>query len=121
MVKHLRLRRPLTFVDVETTGVDPRRDRIVEIALMRLAPGRRPRKLMLRLNPERPIPAAASAVHGIMDDHVARCPTFAERAEAIATCIDGSDLAGFGIARFDLPFLVAEFERAGWSFPIDGR
>src|SRR5262245_38494882 len=121
MFKHLRLRRPLTFLDVETTGVDPRRDRIIEIALMQFAPGIEPRTLEWRFNPERPIPPAASAVHGIRDEHVAGCPNFAARVKRIASFLNDSDLAGFGVARFDLPFLVAEFERAGWTFPLHGR
>ncbi len=121
MLKHLRLRRPLTFLDVETTGVDPQRDRIIEIALMRLAPGAEPRTLELRFNPERPIPAASSAIHGIRDEHVVHCPTFGDKAKRLVCFLDGSDLAGFGIGRFDLPFLVAEFERAGRTFPLRGR
>lgn len=121
-MKHLCCRRSVTFVDVETTGVDPRSDRIVEIALLRLPPpGGRGRRLTLRLNPQRPIPAAASAVHGIRDVNVAGCPTFADKATEIATWFAGADVAGFGVARFDLPFLVAEFERAGRQFSLDGR
>jgi DNA polymerase III epsilon subunit-like protein len=106
---------------VETTGIDPRRDRVIEIALIQLAPSRQPRHLRLRLNPEGPIPAAASAVHGIFDEHVARCPIFAELAAAIGRFFDGADISGFGVARFDLPFLAAEYERVGWEFPLDGR
>jgi DNA polymerase-3 subunit epsilon len=121
MLRHLRLRRPLTFFDVETTGVDPCRDRIVEMALLRFGPGEGARALEQRFNPGRPIPAAASAVHGIRDEHVARCPAFADRAKQIACFLGDSDLAGFGVARFDLPFLVAEFERAGWDLPLRGR
>jgi DNA polymerase-3 subunit epsilon len=121
MLKHLCLERALTFVDVETTGVDPRRDRMVEVALVRLAPGTAPRTLELRLNPQCPIPAAANAVHGIRDEDVAGCPTFAERADAIAGHIGTSDLAGFGVARFDLPFLVAEFARVGREVRLQGR
>jgi DNA polymerase III subunit epsilon len=121
VLRHLRIRRPLTFFDVETTGLEPRRDRIIEIALVRFAPEIRPRALVLRFNPERPIPAAASAIHGIRDEHVARSPTFATSAPRLASFLGDCDLAGFGIARFDLPFLVVEFERAGWSFPLHGR
>jgi DNA polymerase-3 subunit epsilon len=121
MLKHLRQERALTFVDVETTGVDPRRDRMVEVALVRLAPGTAPRTLELRFNPQCPIPAAAAAVHGIQDEDVAGCPTFAERADQIARHIGVSDLAGFGVARFDLPFLVAEFARVGREARLQGR
>ncbi len=121
MLTHLRVHRPLVFFDLETTGTDPRRDRILEIALLRFAPGADPQALELRLNPQRPIPPSASAVHGIRDEHVIRCPTFADKAAEVAHIIGDSDLAGFGVARFDLPFLVAEFGRAGWQFPLTGR
>jgi len=121
MFKHLKVHRPLVFVDIETTGIDPSRDRIVVIAMIRFEPSSDVRSLNVRLNPECPIPLAASAVHGILDEHVASSPTFAKKARKIANFISEGDLAGFGIARFDVPFLVAEFERAGWSFPLRRR
>jgi DNA polymerase III subunit epsilon len=65
MFKNLRIHRPLVFLDAETTGIDTHRDRIVEIAILRFAPGERNRQLVLRLNPEQPIPAAIAAIHGI--------------------------------------------------------
>src|SRR5262249_23674552 len=121
MFGHLRLSRPLVFLDVETTGVDPRTDSIIEIAMMRFAPELTPVALEQRLNPQRLIPPAATAVHGMGDQHVMQSPTFAEQAADVARFIGDADLAGFGIARFDLPFLVAEFERIGWQFPLTGR
>jgi DNA polymerase-3 subunit epsilon len=121
MFRHLRFHRPLVFLDVETTGVDPQRDRIIEIALLRLAPGADPRTVEARFHPERPVPPSASAVHGIYDEHLVHCPTFREAVAKVARWIGDADLAGFGIARFDLPFLVAEFERAGWPLPLSGR
>jgi DNA polymerase-3 subunit epsilon len=121
MLKHLRFRRPLVFLDVETTGVDPYNDRIVEIAMVRFTPGAARHTLEMRFNPERPIPPAATAIHGIRDEDVANCATFAFAAERIAGYIHQVDLAGFGIAHFDLPFLVAEFERAGWNFTMADR
>jgi DNA polymerase-3 subunit epsilon len=121
LFRHLCIDRPLVFFDLETTGVDPRRHRILEIALLRFVPNADPQALELRLNPQRPIPPPASAVHGIFDGHVALCPTFADKAAEVASIIGDADLAGFGVARFDLPFLVAEFERAGWQFPLCDR
>jgi len=121
MLQHLHLRRPLVFFDLETTGVDPHRDRIIDIALLRFEPGRKPRSLELRCHPQCPIPPAATAIHGIRDEHVAHCPTFADQADKIARFLGDADLAGFGIVRFDLPLLIAEFQRAGWTFPLRGR
>jgi DNA polymerase-3 subunit epsilon len=97
---HLCCRRSVTFVDVETTGVNPRADCIIEIALLRLPPpGGRGRSLTLRLNPQRPFLAAASAVHGIRDADVVHCPTFAAKATEIAPWFAGADVAGFEVAR----------------------
>ena len=121
MLQHLHLRRPLAFFDLETTGVDTRHDRIVEIAMLRFEPGRKPRSLELLFNPQCPIPSAATAIHGIRDEHVAHCASFADQAARVARFVGDADLAGFGAARFDVPFLVAEFERAGWDFPLRGR
>lgn len=121
MLKYLRVNRPLIFFDVETTGLDPHRDRIVEIALVRINPGARPQSHELRFNPEQPIPPRATAIHGITDEQVAHCPTFSQKAAELADLVADTDLAGFGIARFDLPFLAAEFERAGWEFSLHDR
>ncbi|MFO0866547.1 MAG: 3'-5' exonuclease [Gemmataceae bacterium] len=121
MLKNLRLRRPITFFDLETTGADPARDRIIEIACVRLEPRTKPRTLELRLNPEQPISRLASAIHGIRDEHVVCCPTFADRVKRIEEFFRHSDIAGFGIARFDLPVLVAEFDRCGRKFSLLGR
>jgi DNA polymerase-3 subunit epsilon len=121
MFRNLRIHRPLVFLDVETTGVSTNLDRIIEIALLRFAPGERNRQLVLRCNPEQPIPPAATAIHGIADEHVASCPTFAATLDRVTSFIADADLAGFGIARFDLPILAAEYGRAGQTFRLRGR
>jgi DNA polymerase III subunit epsilon len=121
MFKHLRLTRPLAVIDIESTGVNPAADRVVEVAALRYAPGGKPMSFVRRVNPTVPIPPAASAVHGIVDADVADCRPFAGIARKLTRILDGCDLAGYGIKKFDLPLLVAEFRRAGLPFPLAGR
>lgn len=121
MLQHLCLHRPLVFLDTETTGIDPAHDRIVELGLLRLAPEQQPQSLALLYNPEVPIPAAATAVHGIHDADVAACLPFRAVAARVARWLDGADLAGFNLRKFDLPMLTAEFARAGLEFSLRDR
>lgn len=117
-----QLDRPLVFFDTETTGVDPQKDRIVELTLLIFRPrGVEPELKTRRFNPECPIPAEATAVHGITDDDVADCPYFRNVADSLLELLDGCDLGGFNVRRFDLPILVAEFERQGKRFDHEGR
>ncbi|MDT8368751.1 MAG: 3'-5' exonuclease [Longimicrobiales bacterium] len=117
----LALDHPLIFFDLETTGVDPKTDRIVELALIRVSPQGDVLERVRRFNPEMPIPPGATEVHGITDADVADEATFAQRARALAHLLDGCDLAGFNILRFDLPLLDNEFHRAGVPFSVQGR
>jgi DNA polymerase-3 subunit epsilon len=112
----LKLTRPLCFFDLETTGTDISKDRIVEIAIVKRLPDHSQENKVWRIHPEQPIPAEASAVHGITDAMVANAPTFKEKALEIYTFIKGCDLAGFNSDRFDLPLLVEELLRAEISF-----
>ena len=118
--EHLALARPLAVLDVETTGRDPAADRLVEVAVVRFAPGSEPETFHARLDPGVPIPPAATAVHGIADADVAGCPTFGDVADDLRRFLAGSDLAGFNIKRFDLPFLAAEFRRCGKELDLRG-
>ena len=97
----LRMNRPLVFFDLETTGTDPASDRIVEIAAIRLEPDGSRSSRCRRLNPERPIPRGASAVHGIHDQDVADSPTFKQIARSLLDFFEGADLAGFNVYRSD--------------------
>ncbi len=108
----LELSRPLAFIDLESTGTSPERDRIVEIAVLKLHPDGREEFLCKRVNPGMPIPPDAIAVHGITDADVADEPPFSQYAQSIAAVLADCDYAGFGITRFDLPLLRAEFWRA---------
>ncbi|MBM3982485.1 MAG: 3'-5' exonuclease [Planctomycetes bacterium] len=120
-LSNLVLDRPLAVLDLETTGVDPAADRIVEMAVLTLLPGGKHELFHQRLNPGVPIPPAASAVHGITDTDVIGSPTFAAVAPELFATLHGSDLAGFGIASFDLPLLAAEFARVRLPFRVAGR
>ena len=121
MSRTLKLTRPLAVFDIESTGVVPQRDRIVELAVIRIEPDGSMRRTVRRLNPQIPIPAGATAVHGISDADVAECPSFADIAEKLYAFLDGCDLAGYNITGFDIPLLEAEFRRAGLEFKADDR
>jgi DNA polymerase III subunit epsilon len=116
----LTLQRPIVFFDLETTGVDIAKDRIVQIAALRLSPDGREEIRTRLINPGIPIPAAATAIHGITDATVAGEPRFADLARGIADFFGGADIAGFNSNRFDLPLLVEEFGRCAIAFPAEG-
>lgn len=109
----LRIARPLVVFDLETTGVDIGRDRIVEIGVVRLDPDGGRDEWVQRINPEMPIPPGATAVHGITDDDVRDMPRLDDVAPHLLALFAGADVAGFNSASFDLPFLAAELERVG--------
>ena len=112
---------PLVFLDLETTGLSPAHDRIVELAIIKVTPGGDVLERVRRFNPGMPIPAEASAVHGITDDDVRHEAPFAARARSLAELLDACDLAGFNVRRFDVPMLIAEFRRASVPFDPYGR
>ena len=112
----LNLERPLIFFDIESTGVDPKKDRIVELAAIKILPDGRQEEKCRRFNPLIPIPKDATAVHGISDDDVKDLPPFSRYAKGengIAAYFSGCDLGGFNIISFDIPLLQAELERVG--------
>lgn len=109
----IQLKRPIVFFDLETTGVDVAKDRIVEISCLKINTDYTEEVRTQRVNPLIPIPEGASAVHGITDKAVANCPTFAQIAQAIYGYIKDCDLGGFNNIRFDVPLLVEEFLRCG--------
>lgn len=110
---NLKLKRPIIFFDLETTGVDTATDRIVEISMIKVHPDGTKQVKTRRINPEMHIPEQATAVHGITDDDVKDEPTFKQIAKSLAQFIEGCDFGGFNSNRFDLPVLVEEFMRAG--------
>ena len=114
----LKLNRPIVFFDLETTGTNIMHDRIVEISLIKVMPDGSEVERTRRINPEIPIPAEASAIHGIYDEDVASEPTFRQVAASLAQLMSGCDIAGFNSNRFDIPLLDQEFTRAGINFDI---
>lgn len=115
------LDRPLVFFDLETTGLDLKKDRIVELALIKMTPHGDVLERVRRFNPEMPIPPEATAVHGISDADVADEEPFCRRARGLARILEGCDLSGFNVRRYDVPLLVAEFKRCGVPFSLEGR
>jgi DNA polymerase-3 subunit epsilon len=107
----LLLERPLAFLDLESTGVSPERDRIVEIAILKVHEDGREELRCKRICPGMPIPPEATAIHGITDADVEHEPTFGQYAQGIDAFLHGCDLAGFGIMHFDLPLLRNELLR----------
>ena len=112
----LNLRRPLAFIDLETTGINVSTDRIVEISILKINPNGKEEWMTTRVNPEMPIPPKSTAIHGITDENVADAPTFKEIAKNLAAFLEGTDLAGFNAIKFDIPVLAEEFLRVNIDF-----
>ncbi len=121
MIQELKLERPLVVFDIESTGIVPTRDRIVELAVQKIYPDGQMQNTVLRLNPEMPVPPGATAIHGITDADVADCPTFGIIAEKLFRYLEDCDLAGYNITGFDIPMLESEFRRAGFEFKVENR
>lgn len=121
MLKNLKLDRPIAFIDVETTGLSPYSDRIVELSILKIHPDGNGEYKSHRINPEIPIPAETTAVHGITDADVANEPAFRQYAKSIRDFLEDCDIAGFNVIKFDLPCLEAEFARANVEFSRQGR
>lgn len=117
----LKLNRPLAFFDLETTGLSISADRIVEISILRANIDGSTKTLTKRINPGRPIPPETTAIHGISDEDVKDCPSFAELGNELNQFLKDCDLAGYNAIKFDIPFLVEEFLRNEINFDLKGR
>ncbi len=125
----LNLKKPLAFFDLETTGTDVAKDRIVEIAVVKMMPDGQVHTLPVKegaenrmlVNPGVPIPLEASMVHGIYDADVAGKPQFHHVAKDLFIFLHDCDLGGFNSNKFDIPLLAEEFLRAGIDFSLEGR
>ena len=117
----LNIKNPIVFVDLETTGIDVIKDRIVEIAVLKINVDGKEELKVRRVNPEIPIPPETTAIHGITDEDVKNEPSFKEMANSLAKFIEGCDFAGFNSNKFDFPLLAEEFLRADIDFDLKKR
>ena len=112
----IKLNRPICFFDLETTGGNVGKDRIVEIAILRVDVDKKESKRVWRVNPEMEISFQAIEVHGITNEMIENEPNFAHYSNEIYQFLKGCDLAGFNSIRFDIPILVEELIRANVEF-----
>lgn len=115
----LKLHKPICFFDLETTGINVGKDRIVEISVLKVFSNGNKESKTLRVNPEMPISAEATSVHGISNEDVANEPTFKEIAGQIWDMMKDADIAGYNSNRFDVPLLAEEFLRVGVDLDLD--
>jgi DNA polymerase-3 subunit epsilon len=112
----LKLKRPIVFIDLETTGINVSSDRIVEISALKISPNGNEQWMTTLVNPEMPIPPKVTAIHGISDSDVTDAPTFKDIAKKLAAFLEGCDLAGYNAMKFDIPVLAEEFLRTTVDF-----
>lgn len=117
----LKLKNPIVFFDLETTGLNIASDRIIEIFILKVYPDGHEESLHYTLNPEMPIPAESTAIHHFTNDDVKECPTFQQVARKIAQFIEGADLGGFNSNKFDIPLLAEELIRAQVEIDLKKR
>ncbi len=115
---NLNLNKPIVFFDLETTGVNVGKDRIVEISMLKIKPDQTRESLNKLVNPTVPIPKEVSEIHGIKDEDVANEPTFKELAPMLYQFVKDCDLGGYNCLKFDVPLLVEEFLRVDINFDV---
>ena len=113
----ITLKRPLVVFDIESTGVSPRTDRIIELAAIKVHVDGTEEPRSWLLNPTVHIPEETTAIHGISDADVKSCPTFSDKASEIFAFFEGCDLSGFNA----IPCLEEEFARVGLNFAASRR
>lgn len=118
---NLKLTKPIVFFDLETTGLDITKDRIIEISILKIYPDQKEETYTRRINPTIPISEVAKKITGITDEDVKDKPTFGEVAKEVMKFIGNSDIAGYNSNRFDLPLLAEEFARCDIDFDIKNR
>jgi DNA polymerase-3 subunit epsilon len=119
--RRISIIKPLTFVDLETTGSIIGLDRIVEVGALKIMPDGEELEFETRVNPEMGITTEATKMHAITNPDVQRAPTFGGVAPRLADFLSDSDLAGYNLLNFDLPILQSEFQRVGHNLPMEGR
>jgi DNA polymerase III subunit epsilon len=118
---NLNLKRPIAFIDLETTGINVTSDRIVEISVLKISPNGKEEWMSTRVNPGLPIPPKSTAIHGIHDEDVASAPSFKDIARNLGSFLEGCDLAGYNAIKFDIPVLAEEFLRINIDFNFRKR
>jgi len=118
---NLNLKKPIAFIDLETTGINVTSDRIVEFSVLKISPNGKEEWMTSRVNPEMPIPPKSTAIHGITDTDVANAPVFREIGKKLAAFLEGCDLAGYNAIKFDIPVLAEEFLRENIDFNFRKR
>jgi DNA polymerase-3 subunit epsilon len=118
---NLNLKKPIAFIDLETTGINVTTDRIVELSVLKISPNGKEEWMTTRVNPEIPIPPKTTAIHGITDEDIANAPTFKEVGKKLAAFLEGCDLAGYNAIKFDIPVLAEEFLRVNIDFNFRKR
>ena len=118
---NLKLKRPLAFFDLETTGLDIAKDRIVEISILKVSPDGKEETYTRRIDPTIPMSKQASEITGITDSDLKDMPTFKEVAPEIVKFLDNCDIAGYNSNKFDIPLLAEEFIRAEVDFDFSKR
>lgn len=117
----LKLKRAIAFFDLETTGLNISKDKIIEIAILKVNPDQSEERYIKRINPGMPIPKESQEIHGISNEDVKDCPKFKELANEIKTFIGDADLAGYNSNKFDIPFLLEEFLNLGIEISMEDR
>jgi DNA polymerase-3 subunit epsilon len=118
---NLNLTKPIVFFDLEATGLNISKEKIIEIAIIKINPDQTESTFVEKINPGFPIPAESTEIHGITDEDVKDCPTFDKFAQAIIEFIGDADLAGYNSNRFDIPFLLEELLNAGLELDMENR
>jgi DNA polymerase III subunit epsilon len=116
----IKLSRPIVFFDLETTGVDLFNDRIVQIGAVKINPDGTKEEWNQLVNPQMPIPGVVTDIHGITDEMVKNEPTLGDLTEKLSSFFDEVDLGGYNIKNFDVPVLMAEFNRIGLALDLEG-
>ena len=112
----LNLTKPLVIFDLETTGLDLVKDRIIQISYIKVSPNGDEERGDELVNPERPIEPIITQLTGISNEDVKDKPTFKQLSQKLADKFTGCDFAGFNSNHFDIPLLAEEFLRAGIDF-----
>ena len=118
---NLNLTKPIVFFDLEATGLNISKEKIIEIAIIKINPDQTESTFVEKINPGFPIPPESTEIHGITDEDVKDCPTFEKFATAIIEFIGDADLAGYNSNRFDIPFLLEELLNAGLELDMENR